>query len=84
MARFEYLVEVRSPVGRRQRPGLVSHLAAGVVESEWTSAPLGGLGRRLWTDIDRYLEFVAIARSEPLAAASDRGRHAPGRDPSRA
>ena len=32
-------------------------------ESEWTAAPLGRLGRRLLVDIERYLDFFAIARS---------------------
>jgi hypothetical protein len=45
------------------------------VTAEWQPAPLGRLGRLLWADIDRYLEFVAIARSEPVQ------REATGREP---
>jgi hypothetical protein len=43
------------------------------VAAEWRPAPLGRLGRLLWADIERYLEFVAIARSEPVQRAT-RGR----------
>ena len=32
------------------------------VAAEWRAAPLGRLGLVLWTDIERYLEFIAIAR----------------------
>jgi hypothetical protein len=31
--------------------------------SEWTATPPGRLGRRLMADIERYLEFFAIARA---------------------
>lgn len=31
------------------------------VDAEWRAAPLGRLGQVLWTDIERYLEFMAIA-----------------------
>jgi hypothetical protein len=31
--------------------------------AEWTAAAPGRLGRRLIADIDRYLEFFAIARA---------------------
>jgi hypothetical protein len=44
------------------------------VAAEWRPAPLGRFGRLLWADIDRYLEFVAIARSEPVQ------QEAPGRE----
>ena len=36
------------------------------IVSEWRPAPLG-LGRTLWSDIDRHLEFFAIAREGPAA-----------------
>lgn len=35
---------------------------------EWTSRPLGRLGRPLITEIESYLEFYAIARAHPERA----------------
>jgi len=31
---------------------------------EWAAAPPGRLGRRLVADVERYLEFFAIARAD--------------------
>ena len=40
------------------------------VDAEWRAAPLGRLGRVLWTDIERYLEFMAIARADVADGAT--------------
>jgi hypothetical protein len=52
----------------RQLYGELSLLSSGGHEdedarrSEWAPRPLGRLGRRLFADLDPYLEFFAIAR----------------------
>lgn len=70
MGRFEHLVEKQRLERRRPR---VLPRGSGVpmeaIVSEWRPAPLGSLGRRLWEDIDRYLEFFAIARGDEGEAA---------------
>ena len=43
----------------------------GAVDAEWRAAPLGRLGQTLWADIERYLEFMAIARAD-IAEGDDR------------
>ncbi len=61
MGRFEFLIETQ-PRGRHVWPRPCSpEIPVEVIASEWRPAPLGRLGRRLWIDIDLYLEFVAIA-----------------------
>jgi hypothetical protein len=63
MGRFEYLVEKQRQERRRARIGVrAADVPLEVIVSEWRPAPLGRLGRVLWSDIDRYLEFFAIAR----------------------
>jgi hypothetical protein len=61
MPRFEFLIETQ-PRQRRRAGGRArgSEIPSEVIESEWGPAPLGPVGRRLWSDIDRYLEFFAI------------------------
>jgi hypothetical protein len=69
MARFEYFVDTRRRDRRPRAVGKAAELQAEAIASEWRPAPLGRLGRMLWSDIDHYLEFVAIARQpdEPRA-----------------
>ena len=63
MGRFEYLVEKQRLERRRARIAVrAAEVPLEVIVSEWRPAPLGRLGRALWSDIDHYLEFVAIAR----------------------
>jgi hypothetical protein len=58
-------------------PPVSSFVAA--FDAEWRAAPLGRLGHVLWADIERYLEFMAIARADiaegatPAHASSERG-----------
>ena len=58
------------------------------VESELRPVRLGRLGRILATEVDQYLEFFAIARSEPRPVSRlsgrDRAQRARARGPSRA
>jgi hypothetical protein len=58
------------------------------VESEHRTVRLGRLGRILAIEVDQYLEFFAIARSEPRSASRVSGRNraqrARARGPSRA
>jgi hypothetical protein len=64
MSRFEYLT-AKQRHEQRVRLAAVRELALpGAIASEWRPAPLGRLGRRLWTDIERYLAFVEIARTD--------------------
>jgi hypothetical protein len=63
---FDYFADARF---RARRPA--REVPASVVASEWDPAPLGRLGRLLWADIERYREFVAIARTEPPVAPAD-------------
>ena len=62
MGRYEYLVE-RQRLERRTARIAVrrSEIPQEVLDEEWRAAPLGRLGRGLWIDIERYLEFFAIA-----------------------
>ena len=72
MARFEHLIEKRR---REQRGRRLESTAAPfeVARSEWRSAPLGRLGRRLQVDVERYLEFFAIARDDaPVDRSQER------------
>jgi hypothetical protein len=63
MGRFEYLVELQRLERRRARVEVrPREVPTEVIAAEWRPAPLGQLGRRLWNDIDRYLEFFALAR----------------------
>lgn len=48
--------------GDRARVWVGSREAEEARRSEWTPRPLGRLGRRLFADVDPYLEFFAIAR----------------------
>jgi hypothetical protein len=66
VGRFEYLAGQR-PRQRREPPWLrpKAPIPAHVLAAEWAPAPLSRLGRRLWSDIELYLEFVAIARERP-------------------
>jgi hypothetical protein len=65
VARSEHLVNTPPRARRRRLLLSTSRIPHSGVGSEWDAPPLGRLGRLLWADIDRYLEFVAIARSEP-------------------
>ena len=68
MGRFEYLVEKQRLERRRARVAVgTAEIPLEAIVSEWRPAPLGRLGRTLWSDIDRYLEFFAIAREGPAA-----------------
>jgi hypothetical protein len=66
MARFEFLIETQ-PRQRRRAGGRArgTGIPSEVIASEWRPAPLGRFGRRLWRDIDRYLEFLAIVEDRP-------------------
>jgi hypothetical protein len=68
---------------RRSTPRTGYDVPLDALVAEWDAIPLGRLGRRLWADIDRYREFMAIVES-PAGDARARGRHAPGHDLSRA
>ena len=46
-----------------QRPDVSDLEAETARRGEWNAATPGRLGKRLLADIDRYLEFFAIARS---------------------
>jgi hypothetical protein len=48
--------------GDRARVWVGSREAEEARRSEWAPRPLGRLGRRLFADLDPYLEFFAIAR----------------------
>jgi hypothetical protein len=48
--------------GERARVWAGSREAEEARRSEWAPRPLGRLGRRLFADLDPYLEFFAIAR----------------------
>ena len=48
--------------GERARVWVGSREAEEARRSEWAPHPLGRLGRRLFADVDPYLEFFAIAR----------------------
>jgi hypothetical protein len=48
--------------GDRARVWVGSREAEEARRSEWAPHPLGRLGRRLFADVDPYLEFFAIAR----------------------
>jgi hypothetical protein len=64
VAPFESRIQrQRRQRGRRQTPE--SSLEPAIDTSEWDEVPLGSLGTRLWADIELYLEFLDIARSEP-------------------
>ena len=63
VSRFDHLIERPSRTqSRRAVTVRRSSVTAEVVASEWRPAPLGRLGRRLIADVERYLEFYAIAR----------------------
>jgi hypothetical protein len=64
VAAYEYFIGT-PPARRRRLRRSTSPIPDSSFSEEWDAAPLGRLGRLLWADIDRYLEFVAIARSEP-------------------
>jgi hypothetical protein len=49
-------VEPRPPA----RPATVD--AVGALRGEWDVRPPGRLGRRLLVDVERYLDFFAVAR----------------------
>ena len=50
-------------LGRRPAPRpLAAAEAERARRSEWTAAPPGRLGRALLPEIERYLEFFAVAR----------------------
>lgn len=48
--------------GDRARVWVGGREAEEARRSEWAPRPLGRLGRRLFADLDPYLEFFAIAR----------------------
>ena len=49
------------PTGPRRAP--TDREAADALQAEWTARPPGRLGRLVLADVERYLEFFAIARS---------------------
>jgi hypothetical protein len=64
VGRFDYLIQKqRREACLRRLAAQYEPLAPSDVIAEWRPAPLGRLGRMLWADIERYLEFVEIARS---------------------
>jgi hypothetical protein len=56
------LRRLRQLDGDRARVWVCSREAEEARRSEWTPRPLGRLGRRLFAELDPYLEFFAIAR----------------------
>jgi hypothetical protein len=68
MSHFEYVVDEPLRARRRRLLRRTKPIPHSIARSEWDPAPLGRLGRLLWDDIDRYLEFVEIARAEPRRA----------------
>ncbi len=53
------------PLAQGQRRGWCTHLDGDARLGEWVAAPLGRQGRPLLAEIERYLEFFAIAGAEP-------------------
>ena len=67
MGQFESLLWERrsSRVGCRPRPQATAQLHASPL-AEWTARPVGSLGRPLVAEIEAYLEFFALARTEDV------------------
>ena len=57
-----HLRRLRQLYGERARVWVGSRAAEEARRSEWAPRPLGRLGRRLFVELDPYLEFFAIAR----------------------
>lgn len=62
MARFQILFESTQPGKARTSPRTRVQPATSPA-SEWSARPPGRLGRPLVEEVERYLEFYAIARS---------------------
>jgi hypothetical protein len=68
---FESLLWERraSRVERRPRPQGTAELCASPL-AEWTAQPVGRLGRPLVAEIETYLEFFALARTDDYGPAA--------------
>ena len=71
MSQFESLLWERPTRGTSLvRDPLESYTTQSSSLTEWTARPLGRLGRPLLADIEAYLQFFAIARTEDRLARS--------------